>query len=301
MSDIAHPERRGVAVVCDSSADLADAVLDRHHIALVPLQVIFGNQVFRDRLELKPEEFYRRLRAAKELPTTSQPTPGEFVRAFRNARDEANEAVVLLVSGTLSGTFQSANAALRASGIDGVHLFDSRSASLGLGMLGLRASELAESGWSAAEIVKELERVRRQSGMFLSVDTYDNLIRSGRVSRGKAWLGGLLDVKPILTLTDDGRVAPADRVRGRDLVVPKVLSLLERKLTPRPGAIRFGIAHADAPEEAERLRNALVAAYKPKDVFVSLVTGVIGTHVGFGAWAVFYQVEDGTPARVSPA
>ena len=157
---LAHPERRPVAVVCDSSADLADAMLDRHHIALVPLQVIFGDQVFRDRLELKPEEFYRRLRAAKELPTTSQPTPGEFVRAFRNARDEANEAVVLLVSGTLSGTFQSANAALRASGIDGVHLFDSRSASLGLGMLGLRASELAESGWSAAEIVKELGRIR---------------------------------------------------------------------------------------------------------------------------------------------
>jgi DegV family protein with EDD domain len=277
---------------------LPDAVLDRHHIALVPLQVIFGDQVFRDRLELKPEEFYRRLRAAKELPTTSQPTPGEFVRAFRNARDEANEAVVLLVSGTLSGTFQSANAALKASGIDGVHLFDSRSASLGLGMLGLRASELAEAGWNAAEIVKELGRIRGQSGMFLSVDTYDNLIRSGRVSRGKAWLGGLLDVKPILTLTDDGRVAPADRVRGRDQVVPRVLSLLERKLTPRPGAIRFGIAHADAPEEAERLRNALVAVYSPKDVFVSLVTGVIGTHVGFGAWAVFYQVEDGTPARV---
>jgi hypothetical protein len=298
---LAHPERRPVAVVCDSSADLADAVLDRHHIALVPLQVIFGDRVFRDRLELKPEEFYRRLRAAKELPTTSQPTPGEFVRAFRNARDEANEAVVLLVSGTLSGTFQSANAALRTSGIDGVHLFDSRSASLGLGMLALRASELGESGWNAADIVKEVDRVRRQSGMFLSVDTYDNLIRSGRVSRGKAWLGGLLDVKPILTLTDDGRVAPVDRVRGRDLVVPKVLSLLERQLTPRPDTIRFGIAHVDAPEVAERLRNALVAAYSPKDVFVSLATGVLGTHVGLGAWAVFYQVEDGTPARVSPA
>ncbi len=123
----------------------------------------------------------------------------------------------------------------RRPGIDGVHLFDSRSASLGLGMLGLRASELAESGWSAAEIVKELgSESGEQSGMFLSVDTYDNLIRSGRVSRGKAWLGGLLDVKPILTLTDDGRVAPADRVRGRDQVVPKVLSLLERKLTPAP-------------------------------------------------------------------
>ena len=84
---LAHPERRPVAIVTDTSADLADAVLDRHHIALVPLQVIFGDETFRDRVELKPEEFYRRLRAAKELPTTSQPTPGEFVRVFRDARE----------------------------------------------------------------------------------------------------------------------------------------------------------------------------------------------------------------------
>ena len=298
---LAHPERRPVAVVCDSSADLADAILDRHHIALVPLQVIFGDQVFRDRLELKPDEFYRRLRAAKDLPTTSQPAPAEFVRAFRNARDEANEVVVLLVSGTLSGTFQSGNAALKASGVDRVHLFDSRSASLGLGMLALKASELAESGWRGADIVRELARIRAQSGMFLSVDTYDNLIRSGRVSRGKAWIGGLLDVKPILTLTEDGRVAPVDRVRGRDNVVPRVLSLLERRLTPRPAAIRFGIAHVDAPDIAERLRTALIAAYNPKDVFVSLATGVLGTHVGLGAWAVFYQVEDGEPMAAAPA
>jgi len=298
---LAHPTRRPVAIVCDSSADLADPVLDRHHIALVPLQVIFGEQVYRDRLELRPEEFYRRLRASRDLPTTSQPTPGEFARAFRNARDEADEAVVLLVSGGLSGTFQSAQAALRASGTDGVRLFDSRTASLGLGMLALRAAELAESGWRAAQIVEELERIRRQSGMFLAVDTYDNLIRSGRVSRGKAWLGGLLDVKPILTVNQEGRVVPVDRVRGRDAVVPRMLQLLERDLATRPRVVRFGIVHADAPEVAERLRTAIVAAWQPRDVFVALATGVLGTHVGIGASAVFYQVEDGAPPVGAPA
>ena len=293
---LGHPTRRPVAIVCDSSADLADGVLDRHHIALVPLQVIFGDQVFRDRLELRPEEFYRRLRASKELPTTSQPTPGEFARAFRNAKDEAEEAVVLLVSGGLSGTYQSAQAALRVSELEGVRLFDSRTASLGLGMLSLRAAELAESGWKAPAIVAELDRIRRQSGMFLAVDTYDNLIRSGRVSRGKAWLGGLLDVKPILTINQEGRVIPVDRVRGREAVVPRMLQLLERSLVGRPAVVRFGIVHADAPDVAERLRMAIVAAWSPKDVFVSLATGVLGTHVGIGAAAVFYQVEDGAPA-----
>jgi DegV family protein with EDD domain len=198
----------------------------------------------------------------------------------------------------LSGTFQSGQAAVRAAGLTGVHVVDSRTASLGLGMLALRGAELAESGWRGEAIARELSRVRGQSGMFLTVDRYDNLLRSGRVTRGKAWLAGMLDVKPILSLDDAGRVVPVDRVRGRDNVVPRVLSLLERRLSPRPKVVRFGVAHADAPEVAERVRTALVAAYRPRDCFVSLATGVLGTHVGPGAWGVFYQVEDGTPTRL---
>jgi DAK2 domain fusion protein YloV len=295
---LSHGERRPVAVVADSSADLTDAVLDRHHIAMVPLQVMFGNEGFRDRVELKPEDFYRRLRIAKDLPTTSQPTPAEFVRVFRDALGEAAEVVALTLSGALSGTYQSGKAAAKAAGLEQVHVVNTRTVSLGLGMLALRAAELAESGWRAADIVAELERVREQSGVFVTVDRYDNLLRSGRVTRGKAWVAGMLDVKPILSLDADGRVVPVDRVRGRDNVVPRVLSLLERRLTPRPKVVRFGVAHAEAPEAAERLRTALVAAYRPRDCFVSLATGVLGTHVGEGAWAVFYQVEDGTPTRL---
>jgi hypothetical protein len=290
---LAHPERRAVAVVADSSADLPDPVLDRHHIALVPLQVVFGDETFRDRVELKPEDFYRRLREARDLPTTSQPSPADFVRVFRDARAEADEVVAVLLSGGLSGTFASAQAAVRAGGVSGVHLVDSRSASLGLGMLALRGAELAESGWNGTAISRELERVRARSGMLLTVDRYDNLLRSGRVSRGKAWLAGMLDVKPILSLDASGRVIPVDRVRGRDQVVSRVLAVLDRRLTPRPKVIRFGVAHAQAPDMAERVRNALVAAYQPRDCFVTLATGVLATHVGPGAWAVFYQVEDG--------
>ena len=289
---LAHDDRRQVAVIADSSADLPDAVLDRHRITLVPLQVMFGAETFRDRVELRPEEFYRRLRTSKELPTTSQPTPGEFLRVFRDARQEAHEIVAVLLSSGLSGTFQSAVAARKASGMEGIHLVDSRSASLGLGLLALRAAELAEAGWTGQAIERELERIRQRSGMLLTVDRYDNLIRSGRVSRGKAWIGGMLDVKPILTLDDDGRVIPLDRVRGRDNLIPRVLSHLEQRLTPRPRRVRFGIGHADAPEAAERLRTAIVAAFRPEDCFVTLATGVLGTHVGPGAWAVFYQVED---------
>jgi DegV family protein with EDD domain len=289
---LGHADRRPVAIVADSSADLSDPILDRHQIALVPLQVTFGDTTYQDRVGLQPEAFYRLLRESGTLPTTSQPTPGAFLRSFRSAAADGDEIVAVLLSSGLSGTYQAAQAAVKAARLDSVHLVDSRSASLGLGMLALRAAELAESGWPAKTIVKELERVRSQTGMFLTVDTYENLLRSGRVSRGKAWLAGMFDVKPILSLDRAGRVVPVDRVRGRDALVQRVLGHIDRALTPRPKALRFGIAHAEAPDAAERLRVELVAAYQPRDCFVSLATGVLGTHAGLGAWAVFYQVED---------
>ncbi|MFN8651304.1 MAG: DegV family protein [Gemmatimonadales bacterium] len=295
---MSHGARRPVALVVDSSADLPDTVLDRHHIALVPLQVMFGDQTFRDRVQLKGEEFYQRMRTSKVNPTTSQPTPAEFVRVLRDARAEADEVVAVLLASRLSGTFASGQMAAKAAGIDRVEFVDSASASLGLGLLALRGAELAESGWPAKAIADELRRVRRQSGCFITVDRFDNLLRSGRVSRGKALIAGMLDVKPILSLDEQGGIVPVDRVRGRNNVVPRVLSLLERRLSPRPATVRFGIVHAEAPEIAERIRAALVAAYQPRDCFVSLATGVLGTHVGFGAWAVFWQVEDGTPSHI---
>jgi len=161
-------------------------------------------------------------------------------------------------------------------------------------MLALRAAELAESGWRAVDIARELERIRDQSGMFLTVDRLDNLLRSGRVSRGKAWLAGMLDLKPVLSLDRAGRIVPVERVRGRDQLIPRVLSLIDQRLIPRPKVVRFGIGHTEAPELAERLQQKLQAMYAPRDCFVTLATGVLGAHVGPGAWGVFYQVEDRT-------
>jgi DegV family protein with EDD domain len=260
--------------------------------------VTFEDRTFKDRVELRPDQFYARLRQATRLPTTSQPTPGDFVQTFRSVLNEADAAVVVLVSGVLSGTFNAGQTAARVANLGSLYFVDSRSASLGQGMLVLRAAELAESGWPAPEIAMELERLKQQAGMFLTVDTYENLLRSGRVSRGRAWLAGMLDVKPIISLDPDGRLVPVDRARGREAVLRRVLQLLDQRLTPRPRVVRFGVAHADAPEIAERVRSALVAAFQPRDCFVSQASGVLGTHAGIGAWAVFYLVEDGTPTRL---
>jgi DegV family protein with EDD domain len=292
---LTHPDRRPVAIVTDTSADLPDSILDRLHISMVPLQVVFGNSTFRDRVELRPEEFYRKLRASAELPTTSQPAPADFIQVFRDAGAEADEVVAVLLGSSLSGTFQAAQAAIRAAELGAVHLVDSGSASLGVGLLALRGAELAESGWNGARIAEELRRIRARSGMLLTVDRYDNLLRSGRISRAKAWLAGMLDVKPILSFDGDGNVVPVERVRGKENLEARVLAVLDQRLTPRPSVIRFGVAHADAPEVAQRIQTKLVERYRPRDCFMSLATGVLGTHVGPGAWGIFYQVEDADP------
>jgi DegV family protein with EDD domain len=292
---------RRVAVICDSSCDLPDAVLDRYGIAMVPLQILFGDEVHLDRVEMAPAEFYRRLRRGGKAPTTSQPTPAQFTAAFEHARAGAEEVVAVLLSSGLSGTYANAEAARRAFAAGGVHLVDSRTVSFGVGFLAIRAAELAEAGWGAAAIAKELERLRTQSGMFFTVDTLEHLLRSGRVSRVQAWLGGLLDMKPILSLDRDGRAVAAGRVRGQAGLLPRLLRLLDAAM-PRPHErLRLGVAHADTPEIAEQLRRTLGDRYQPLDLQVSPVTGVLAAHVGPGAWGVFYQVEDGTPAgNLSP-
>ena len=291
---------RRAAVICDSACDLPDTVLDRFGIQLVPLTVMFGDREFLDRVELTPAEFYRRLRAGGEgaPPTTSQPAPALFASAFEHARADADGVVAVVLSSGLSGTWASAEAARRtfaAEGAGGVEVVDSRSASFGVGLLALRGAELADAGWDAGAIARELERVRGQSGMFFTVDTLEYLLRSGRVTRGQAWLGGLLSMKPILSLDRAGHAVPAARVRGRAALLPRLFRLLDAALPPQRRRLRFGVAHADVPELAERVRAALVARYQPLEVLLAPVTGVLAAHVGPGAWGVFYQVEDGTP------
>ena len=210
-------------------------------------------------------------RRRADLPTTSQPAPAEFVRVLRDARAEADEVVGVLLSGSLSGTFD-VGAGGGASGRDlaASTWWTAAPPRSGVGMLALRGAELAEAGWTGAEIARELERVRGQSGMLLTVDRYDNLLRSGRVSRGKAWIGRHAgrEADPVPGRRPGGWFRSTGCADGSRCVA-RVLALLEQRLTPRPTVVRFGVAHADAPEVAERVRTALVAAYRPRDCFVT--------------------------------
>jgi DegV family protein with EDD domain len=289
--------RRAVVFVADTACDLPDSVVVEHGIGLVPTQLIVGERAYRDRLELTSSEFFRRLRAGEDA-TTSQPTAQAFEDAYRDALRQGEHVIAVVLSRALSGTCAAAEAAARRLDPDGrrITVVDSRSASLGEGLLVLLGVELAGHGWAPAAIAHELRRVRDQSGGLFTVDNLERLVRSGRVGRVAAWLGTRLNVKPIMAVSRDGTVAPVARTRGRAAARRRLLERLDRAIGGRTGALRLGIAHADVPALAEDLRAELVARYRPRTCVVSPITPVIAAHAGIGAWGVFYQIEDGNKA-----
>jgi len=283
--------RRPIAFVSDTACDLPDELVLQYDIGLVPTQLIVGERAYKDRLEMTSGEFFRRLRAGLDA-STSQPTPQAFTDAYGDAARAADHVIAVILSSALSGTFANAEAAARRLDSGRVTVLDSRNVTLGQGLLLIRGVELAAAGWVPDDIVRELQRVRAQSGGFFTVDTFDRLVRSGRLGRGRAWLGTKLNLKPVMALTMEGKIEPVGRARGREGAKRRILELLDRALTPRPRALRIGVAHGDIPDFAEALRAELVARYRPVQCLVMPITPVIAAHTGIGAWGVFYQNED---------
>jgi DegV family protein with EDD domain len=283
--------RRPISLVTDSACDLPEAVIRAHGIHVVPLSLVYDDRVLRDGIDIDADTFIERLRR-DEHPSTSQPPPAAFHEAFRRAAGDGEEILAVILAATLSGTFGSARAAATQSEDEApIHLVDSRGISLLQGLLLLKAAELAELGWPAPRIMEELDRVRDQSGIFFTVDTFDRLIASGRVSRGRAWLGGLLNIKPIMNVDRSGAAQPVTKVRGNNMLLPKVLDLVSEAVG-EARAFRFGVVHVDAAEMAETIRGALIDRFGDRDVLVSPATPVIATHIGRNAWGLAYMVED---------
>ncbi|MFO7893636.1 MAG: DegV family protein [Longimicrobiales bacterium] len=282
--------RRPVAIVTDSACDLPETVIRAHGIHVVPLSLVYDEEVLRDGIDIDADTFVEGLRRG-EHPTTSQPPPAAFYDAFQKADDDGEAVVGVILAAALSGTFGSAQAAARRADDVAVHLMDSRGISVLEGLLVMKAAELAELGWQPRQIVDELNRVRDQSSVFFTVDTFDRLIASGRMGRGRAWLGSLLDIKPILGVDPSGAAKPVSKVRGYNALVPKVLELVADRIGEAE-KFRFGVVHVDAPDIAEEIRTALLERFGERDVLVSPATPVIATHIGRKAWGLAYMVED---------
>ncbi len=273
-----------VAIVTDSTADLPPSLRDQHHVTVVPLNVHFGNEVYRDQVDITTDAFMERLQRSPVLPTTSQPASGLFEETFRDLAADHDGVVAVLISGKLSGTVMSATIARDAvADLVPVEVVDSRNASLGLGFQVLRAAELAAEGMSAPDIAARLQSETAAYHLVFFVDTLEYLQRGGRIGKAAAMVGSMLNLKPLLRV-DEGQIVPFERTRTRGRARRGLIEFA-RSL---PRTERMAVVHSTTAAEAEQLAAELSAtALLPRDRMVVAQFGpVIGTHVGPGAMGV---------------
>lgn len=275
-----------VKIVTDSAQDFAPESLLTKGIRVVPLTVHFGEESFLDGFELRGKAFYDKLRQSPHHPSTSQPSPAAFQEVFEQETRDGSAVVAVTLSSALSGTFQSATIARADLPDRDISIVDSRQASGGEGLLALFAQEMAEAGETASYIVSELGRMSSQMVTIFSVDTLDYLARNGRIGKAQHLLGSMLHMKPILALDKEGAVSAVDRVRGRGKVIPRLIELISERI--RKGSqVDMALVHADAPEEFQKLKDAVTTAFKVRKYYETEIGAVIGTHTGPGALAAF--------------
>ncbi len=273
------------AIVLDSTSDYPDASARFPNMRFVPLYVRFGDETFRDYVELGPAEFYERLRVSPVTPATAQPTPQDFVSAYEELA--AYERIYSLhVSAKVSGTFQSAELAAQEIG-DKVRVVDTETASLAIAMLSHAIQRRLARGATDDEISSLIERFRDSSQVLFTVETLEYLQRGGRIGKAQAIAGGLLNLRPVLSV-EDGEVVAVARVRGKQKAIAEFERRFVEATTDGPG-LRIAIAHAEAEEWVGTL-SELVWRVRPgaEIEFTSTLGAVVGTHAGPGAVGFFW-------------
>lgn len=278
------------AIVLDSTADFPAAPERFPNMRVVPLYVRFGEESYRDYVELGPDAFYDRLRTVSELPTTSQPTPQDFLAVYEQLAGY-DRILSLHIASNLSGTFASAGLAAQELGGDRVRLLDSRTASAAIAMLALAIQRRLERSTTDEEVEALVERYAGETGLLFTVDTLEFLAKGGRIGRARALAGQLLNVKPVLTITD-GEVVPLTRVRGWG----KAMAEFEKRFTEATddsAGLHVGIAHAQAPDRVKALEE-LVRRVRPQANIehVTSLGAVVGTHAGPGTVGFFWFQDD---------
>jgi DegV family protein with EDD domain len=278
------------AIVLDSTADCADARGRHANWRMVPLYVRFGDETFREYVDISPEEFYRRLREATEPPRSSQPTPHDFTAAYEELAGY-EKVLAVMISARLSGTLESARLGAESSGDERVTVIDSAVTSGGTVILADALQRRLERGTTEEELLAVVERFKRTRGLLFTVETLEYLVRGGRVGKASGLAGQLLNVKPILHF-EDGEVAPLKRVRGRAKALADLEALFAAGSEDSPD-LHVGVGHAEAPEDAARLVERVRAARPAASLDIVTTLGpVIGTHGGPGTLGLFWFQDE---------
>ncbi|MED1510416.1 DegV family protein [Bacillus proteolyticus] len=277
-----------IKIVTDSTADLSQEVIEKYDIHVLPLSISVNGQTYLDRVDLQPDEFIEEMAKSEELPKTSQPAMGTFVEMYEKLGEDGSEVLSIHMTGGMSGTVATANSAASMTDTK-VTVVDSQFISHALAYQVIEAAKLAKEERSLEEILTRIEEVRKNTRLYVVVDTLENLVKGGRIGKGKAFIGSLLNIKPIANL-DGGAYNPVTKVRSQGQIVKTLTKLFEQDTAGK--AIKaVGIPHAKAMPLAESMKAAIEKAsgFAQSEIFYT--TPVISTHTGPGAIGFMYLAE----------
>lgn len=278
-----------VAIITDSSAYLPDELIKELNISVVPLTLHWGDDTYRDGVDIRAEEFYARLAEADTIPTTSQVTVSEFTRLFTALLDQDYAVLAVLISSGISGTVESALQAKKEFPGAPIEVLDSRLVSMALGFMVLAVARAAKHG-ADMEICKALaEEIYPKIGVYFTVDTLKFLNKGGRINTAKRVMGAALNIKPIMEIRD-GKIELVESVRTRKKALARMLELVERDIGGREG-VRISTFHAAAEQDNQVLMTEAVARFNPVETLTTFVSPVIGAHTGPGTVSIAYQVD----------
>ena len=275
-----------VAIVTDGACSLSPARGEELGIHIAPVYVTFGDKTYRAGIDLEDTEFYKLLAASKKLPTTAQPTASDFVNIYNKLADEVDEIITIVISHHMSATIQSAEMANEQFNKIPVHLVNSESVSLGLGMISLAAARAAGQGQDAQSILKLVDDIKKRLNVIFTVKTLEYLHKGGRIGGGTAFLGSALDIKPILYISN-GRIEPLEKQRTRNRSLSRLLGLMKEKVGDQP--VHIAVLHGNTPQEATQFEHSIRDQFNCVELITSDMGPVIGVHAGPGTLGlVFY-------------
>ena len=278
-----------VAIVTDSISSLTPAMGLEYGVHVVPIHIFFGTQAYRDGIDIDAERFYQLLNGSEQMPTTSQPTAADFLECYSQLAGKAQAIVSIHASKKVSATVDSARAACRELPDVPIHVIDTRTLSMGQGLIVIAAARAASAGKNAEEIVQLVEGLVPRTSVLFTVETLEYLRRGGRIGGATALLGSALKIKPVLHIAD-GQVEPLEKPRTRKRAVGRLLDLMAGRVSPSD-QVHAAVLHCSALAEAERLAEQVAARFQCAELLIAEAGPTIGAHGGPGTLGVTFYTD----------
>ena len=278
-----------IALVTDTSCDLSQDIVDKYNIQLLPLKIIYPEKEYNDRFEISPEEVYKRF--PNEIPTTSMASRADAAELFDSLRKQGYKKIIgVFISSGLSGTYGVIQSLVEDYPDMDIRIVDSKALSLGLGFVVIKAAEMIAENHSLEDIHEKLKTLPNNIGVFFCIPVLDYLQKGGRIGLVAATLGSIVDLKPIITINEEGKYYSYTKVRGRKKSISKMLSIVEEITADKN--IKLAILHGGAEEEAQEIKKHFDNASNIKELTLGQISPVLVVHTGPGLVGLCYQVLD---------